>query len=336
MEKKLELYYKNGGNETPFPSSDNQIECAAFKYNAKRMGDVPTITATVMFPTCLDNKLEEVGVTNVYVKFNKEKFYLKQTPTSTEAHDSEGAFFKHDMEFVSERVILNNVYFYDAVVDNIPVDDKPVSNGTTFNFFGDIEDFAKRLKASLQYSKIDYNVIVDNGITSEEKFISFSDMFFANAIQEAYNTYKVPYYFVGKTIHFGHSSDVPTQTFKYGIDNQLLSIQKVNANYKVINRATGFGSTDNIPYYYPNNSPKGDIKAEASNEAMNVKIVDYELFSDKVAIDKAIVADFGSSKLDNYWYYKELMYANPTFKQASTVGSFNFLYQKEARLLEFV
>lgn len=284
MEKLLKLYtYVDGGaKDTPFPNADGQIEIGEFRYDAKRMGGAPTITASVMYETCLD----DVWTETVYAEFNGEKYYLKQTPTSSYSNEDER--YKHELELVSERVILDNVYFYDAVVGDVPVDDKPVSNSTKFVFWGDIYEFANRLKASLAYSGLDYDVVVDKEIVSEEKLVSFEDTFFSNAIQEAYNTYDVPYYFDGKTIHFGYTNSVPTTTFKYGVDDSLLSITKTNANYKVVNRVTGTGSSDNIPYYYPNNSPKGIIDAVSNREDLVVTIANGEDFADKVAIDGEI------------------------------------------------
>lgn len=281
MEKTLKLYEMRDGGaaSAPFPSLDGQIEISSFRYDAKRMGGAPTITATVMYPTCLDAE----WTNQVYAEFNSEKYYLKQTPTSSKSN--EDGRYKHDIELISERAILDNVYFYDSVrVGDEQVDDKPVSNSTKFVFWGNIHEFAKRLESSLLYSGVDYKVEVDDGIESEEKLVSFEDAFFSNAIQEAYNTYDVPYYFSGKTIHFGYSDDVVVPTLEYGVDNALLSITKSNANYKVVNRVTGVGSEENIPYYYPNNSQKGDIIAESSNENLQVTIKDYILYQNEVAL----------------------------------------------------
>lgn len=57
MEKTLRLmtYVDGGIGDTPFSNSENPIEIGAFRYDAKRMGGAPTITASVSCPTCLDN-----------------------------------------------------------------------------------------------------------------------------------------------------------------------------------------------------------------------------------------------------------------------------------------
>lgn len=309
METSLKLYtFVDGINDTPFPNSENQIEIGAFKYDAKRMGGAPEISATIEYPTCLD----EIWTLNVYAEFNGEKYYLKQTPTSSYSNAKEA--YIHEVELVSERVRLDGVYFFDAVDEDVTID-RPVSNSTKFTFFGNIRDFALRLNQSLSRSGIlveyedgtfdGYKIFVDDNIESEEKLVSFEDKFVSEAIQESFKTYDIPYYFKGRECHFGYSEDVFPQVLKYGVDNELLSIKKENANYKVVNRATGTGSTDNIPFYYPNNSPKGDIAAESS-DGIDVKIMDYETYADKVAIDGEIVFAQCDARIDAVYLHQSM------------------------------
>ena len=248
MEKVLKLYsFVDGVNDTPFPNTVEQVVTSEFSYDAKRMGGAPSISFSAYHSKCLD----KLWTYHVYASFNGEKYFIKQIPSSQ--YSSDRAQYKHEIDLVSERVLLDNVYFYDVVANGAAYD-KPVSNSTNFTFFGDINEFAKRLNYSLQYRKVDYSVVVDEGVSSDSKLVSFEDTVFSNAIQESYNTFEIPYYFVGKVIHFGYSDNTISETFKYGINNSLLSIQKQNANYKVVTRITGTGSSDNIPYYYPNDS----------------------------------------------------------------------------------
>lgn len=305
MDKILKLYtYVDGGiGDTPFPNAEGEpIEIGAFRYDAKRMGGAPTITASVNYPSCLD----DVWTDNVYAEFNGEKYFLKQTPTSS--YDNQDTMYKHDLELVSERVALDNVYFFDVVTGNPQGSDKPVSNSTKVVFFGNIWEFRDRMNASLEYSGLDYRVVVDEdeAITTEEKLMSFEDQFFSNVLQEIYNTYEVPYYFSGKTIHIGKSrileegESIPT--FSYGVDNALLSITKNNANYKIVNRATATGSSDNIPFYYPNNSPKGSIEA-IENGQLGVKVLNFDTFANKVDVGGVITyqgEDATVTKVTNY------------------------------------
>ena len=156
----LKIYNGRGVESTPFPNSDNPIEIGAFRYDAKRMGGAPTITASVNYPTCLDDEWTD----KVYALFNGEKYFLKQTPTSS--YDNTDVMYKHDIELVSERAVLDNVYFFDVVTGDPMDSDKPVSNSTKVTFFGRIMDFASRLNASLEYSGLDYEVVVDDEITT--------------------------------------------------------------------------------------------------------------------------------------------------------------------------
>ena len=277
MEKVLKLYSYNGDGveNTPFPSSDSQIEIYDFTYDAQRMGDAPTITASVKWGTCLDNVWQD----NVFAEFNGEKYFLKQTPTSS--YSNEDARYKHDLELVSERIILNDVYFYDVVATNVE-NDKPSSNSSKVTFFGDISEFVERLNYSLQYANLQtitdgvvsgYNVVVDDAesLSTEGKLMSFENQFFSNVLQEMYNVYEIPYYFVGKTIHVGFGTNQISEVFEYGINNALLSITKENANNKIVNRCTGVGSSENIPYYYPNLTEDGTftLEAGASNNGIH-------------------------------------------------------------------
>ena len=376
---RLKTYVDGGIGDTPFPNSEDQVEIGSFRYDAKRMGGAPTITATVMHSSCLDDEWTD----KVYGEFNGEKFYLKQTPTSS--YSSEDARYKHELELVSERVILDNVYLFDAameekeetisgnpqkssewqllgtinnsrqydkitvrshsggvvnifafeydteirIVSGPPIDIKidnstgnvyilerygyfslgislsfsyygvsesaVLTNSSTFSFFGNIADFANKLNNSLEYSNLrsrygeGWTVIVDSDVDlKDEKLIQFDNTFFSNAIQESYNTFEVPYYFKGKEIHFGYTDNVIAREFHYGVDDALMSITKSNANYKIVNRATGTGSSENIPYYYPNTSPKGTIEAMASSEDFTVTILDNEVFANAMQLDEEL------------------------------------------------
>lgn len=278
---------------------NEQIVINTFTYQANRMGSAPTISSTLMYEQCLDDFFKN----NIYALFNNEKYFLKQIPTSS--YSSEDIMYKHELEFVSERIALENVYFYD-VVDAEFDDDKPVSNKSEFSFSGDIHQFAERLNQSLQYAGLEYSVVVDDGIESDDKLVTVENNFFSAVLQDIYNVYDLPYYFVGKVIHIGHSANAIDEVFSYGAENALLSVTKTNAGNRVINRVTGLGSEDNIPYYYPNLSPKGDIQAKAgdSNTGItddDITIIDYEKYAENVELDGVITAGQGYSSINDYY-----------------------------------
>lgn len=329
MDKLLKLkIYVDGVNDTPFPQgAEEPIEIGAFRYDAKRMGGAPTITATVSYPTCLDKEWNDL----VYTVLNGEKYFLKQTPTSTLSN--EDARYKHDLVMVAERVILDEAYFFDAVVGNPLENDKPVTNSTNFNFYGSIEEFVKRMNASLQYTKLQsvsedgvisgYRVILDDDVvTREQKQVVFDGAAFSQALQECYNTFGIPFYFDGKEIHVGYTNNVISDILEYGVDGALLSASKQNANFKVVNRATGTGSTDNIPYYYPNNAPKGEIGIEVNttSEDFDVKIEDYESFSNNVKLDTSIVRVVPDYTIGDIEYYTRDSNGNSSDRQHYILG----------------
>ncbi|MGN1158429.1 MAG: hypothetical protein ACI4TK_19825, partial [Agathobacter sp.] len=311
-QKNIQLYiYVDGINDIPFYGTScdvnnenenvpncEQVEIGAFKYEAKRMGGLPTISFTLYYPESLDRLWNE----NIYGLFNGRKFFLKQTPSEKVSNDD--LMYEYSVELVDERIILDNTYFFNAVaVGDSTTYDQPLTNSTEFNFFGDISAFVKRLNSSLRFSKLQgtdsqgnitgYSVVIDEGVSSEEKFISFSDKFFSEAIQESYNTFEIPYYFVGKTIHVGYKASEIEYPFETGIDNSLLTINKQNANTRSINRSTAIGSSDNIPFYYPNKSPKGDIgiSVDTSSSSLSVEIKDAVKFATRVSLNEPITAE---------------------------------------------
>mgnify|MGYP002800751920 CR=1 FL=1 len=243
--------YVDGVSDTPFPNAENPLKIK-YTYNAQRMGG-SSLTATAMYPTCLDD-LWVSG--KQYVDFKGERYFIVKTPSSSKSNDD--VRYKHELEFLSGRSVLDNVYVYDVVTGDAGSTDRYVSNSTKVLFYGDIQEFVARLNFSLEYSNLAYRIVIDEGITSEAKQVSLENVFFSNALQEIFNIFELPFYFVGTTIHVGFTNNAITHTFKYGKDFELLSVSKTNANYKITNRVTGTGSSDNIQFYYPN--PSNDRK----------------------------------------------------------------------------
>lgn len=134
-----------------FPYLGKPLEIFDFTYDATRMGSAPTISAYgVMWFAEKDNDgndkiLEGLWTQECHVSFNGENLYLKQIPTSGKSN--EDARYRYDIDFVADRVVLERVYFYDVVTPF--ASGVPVSEKATFSFFGDIEELAKRLNASL-------------------------------------------------------------------------------------------------------------------------------------------------------------------------------------------
>lgn len=255
MTSKLELYILANNNAAPFPSEAEQIVLYDFSHTAQRMGEAPEITATIQADGVIENSLS----TKVFCEYNGERYYLKSLPSSSK--DNTDPRYSFELTFVSERTILDNVYMIDAVQGNSGLD-RYQSNSTNVVFMGDINEAVARLNAAMTYTGVGYSVVIDSGISTESKQVSFADKYFTEVLQEYAKTYGIPYYFVGKVAHFGWAQyDVPTVKYLDG----LISVSKDNQNNRIINRATATGSGENIPYYYPNPTPRGVITYSVPN-----------------------------------------------------------------------
>lgn len=292
VEKVLELYKGEG---EAFPSVEEQITTSDFVYTAKRMGGAPTITCSIRHKDNLNEKWGD----DVYTVFNGEKFHLRRTPSST--YDNSDVRYKYEMEFVSERIALENTLFYDVVLasaDGDVEDYTYITRNTRFQFYGTIHEFVQRLNASFIVSGLPFRVeSKDDGVSTDGKMVSFEDKFLAEALQEIYNTYEYPYYYDAsrKTFIVGHNENAVVDgdgneiVFEYGCDKSLVSVTKSNANHKLINRITGYGSEDNIPSYYPNETPKGKLIL-TTHPLLEGKLAikDPELFSDNVDLNEVV------------------------------------------------
>ena len=258
------------GNKVTFPNVQGmQPAIVDVNLNRERMAGAPTNTSTLMYPVCLDSYWTK----KEFIEIGSERYYVKQVPTSEK--NTEDTRYKHEITFVSERDILENVFFFDCVTQDTSsqISDKPRSNTTDFSFYGDLNELVQRLNDSLSYSKIydpkgenGFCIVIDDDVEiGEAKEVSMTDAYFATAMQEIYNVFEVPYYWVGKVCHVGYQENEITEPFEYGSGNGLISVQKTNAEFRLINRITGMGSADNIPYYYPNTDPNGIVEFETEN-----------------------------------------------------------------------
>lgn len=285
------------GKPTAFPSAAMPVVIGQFAYDAQRMGGAPAITATFMYPRCLDDEWTR----REYVEYAGERFYVRQTPSSYKGNDDRR--FKHEVSFVSEREILENVYFLDVVTadSGAQYQDRYRSNTTKVHFYGDITEFVARINDSLIYSGLydtatgsGYRVVIDEGISSATAEVSLEDVFVAEALQEIYNVYKLAYYWVGKTCHVGYEENAITTPLAYGVEGAFLSVQKANANYRFINRITGTGGSDNLPYYYPNLSPSGTAVFSTENipqaSAVNVDLDKVLAYNPGALQDRFVLA----------------------------------------------
>ena len=273
-------YDENTGNEIIglFPSEDNPAIVSSYTYDAKRMGGAPTITATIYSSDPLQWKKEE------FVEYNGDRFFASYTPNSTK--DNSSRMWKSEITFSSRRELLDNTLFFDVVVDDVDTQNKDRyrSNQTKFTFGGTIYEFVSRINSSMAYCGLyrptdeykGYYVVVDEGYgTDEVKEVSFEDQYLTDVLQLINTTFELDYYWDGNVCHVGKvQHDLTDTPIKYGCSDALISVSKENANYKIVDMITGYGSSDNLPYYYPNDDEFGEAVFDTENISKNNVSVD--------------------------------------------------------------
>lgn len=297
MDKHLYIKVWNGEgvDSTPFPSVQNPARLDEFQFESARMGAAPEIRAELMWPTCLDDEWTD----NVFVEFEGEKYFLYHRPSSEKNNDDER--WHHSISFRSERSLLAGIYVYDAVEG----DDSPASNNTTVRYSGQLDGFIQKLNASLNVSELSsrFVVVIDDGIETDDKTLTFEDKYFNEALSDAVETWGIPYYIFnsetsGKTeIHFGYyKTEIgdAQNPLTYRTEG-LTMTKKEHSGNDVINRATGYGSSENLPWYYPNESDTGSHELGGVLNVAGQTKVDYN----KLALR---YADFATEDEIFIWY----------------------------------
>lgn len=277
-------YDENTGNEIIglFPSEANPAIVSSYTYDAKRMGGAPTLTATIYSSEPLQWKKEE------FVEYNGDRFFASYTPNSTK--DNTSRMWKSEITFTSRRELLDNTLFFDVVVDDVDTQNKDRyrSNQTKFTFGGTIHEFVARVNSSMAYCGLyrptdeykGYYVVVDEGYgTDEVKEVSFEDQYLTDVLQLINTTFELDYYWDGNVCHVGKvQHDLTDTPIKYGSSDALISVSKENANYKIVDMITGYGSSDNLPYYYPNDDEFGEAVFNTENISKDKVSVDLSKF----------------------------------------------------------
>lgn len=277
MEKYLYVYelvevMSNVFDEIPFPDpNDKPLEIADFTYSAIRH-DVPMISATINSPTSLQGKWNHKQV----VTFRNTKFYITEIPSLK--HDNVNDYERYEVQMYPEWYIVKKTLFYDVVdSDAVDTSEKYFSNSTNVTFFGTLTEFISRINASFKHSKLDYvakiaDSLVGSDIVNEVKEYIGDNMTLLDAMKKAFDVWKVPFYMDSELncFVFGYFKNDIDTILRYGYDKELLSVEQNNARNNIITRATGVGSSQNLPYYYPNDTEKGDIDFVMYDERDNV------------------------------------------------------------------
>lgn len=299
-------YDENTDNEIIglFPSEANPAIVSSYTYDAKRMGGAPTLTATIYSSEPLQWKKEE------FVEYNGDRFFASYTPNSTK--DNSSRMWKSEITFTSRRELLDNTLFFDVVVDDVDTQNKDRyrSNQTKFTFGGTIYEFIARINSSMAYCGLyrptdeykGYYVVVDEGYgTDEVKEVSFEDQYLTDVLQLINTTFELDYYWDGNVCHVGKvQHDLTDTPIKYGSSDALISVSKENANYKIVDMITGYGSSDNLPYYYPNDDEFGEAVFNTENISKDKVSVELSKFlKDSIYNDTIVLYKSKEGKSDN-------------------------------------
>ena len=259
------------GVESDFLVDGGVCELHGYEYTAERMG-AHRITATLKCRECLDRR----WTGREHVVFGGNRYFLDGTPSSSK--DNSDHRYSHSLTFMLELDrVLSGTMFLDAVSG--AEQDRPRSNTTSFSFYGTIREFSRRLTEVMDYAGLGVvSRVADEIPEGESLLLSFDDRTVLEAVQDAFGVFGVPYWYdlsgQKPCIVFGFVHNAITTPLKYGENSPLLKIERTNAGQKAVNRCTGYGSGDNIPYYYPNLSPAGDIEAVTNRGGLTVRIAD--------------------------------------------------------------
>lgn len=285
----------DGQSFSRFLVDGEPVKLLDYDYVSERMGST-SLTASLKHDKCLDPYwtgrefvvLDEASLQGGTPVGTLEVFFLSHTPSSSK--DNTDARYSHTLEFKSRRdILLSGVYFRDSVAAGSASAGKFSSNSYQVKFIGTLDEFVSRFNDVLTSLGLQgrFSVSVEQAFqgTTESVEMAFDKQTLAQVLQTAYDTWKVPYYFVGDSAVFGDGGATPLPV-QYGYDDELLAVQKNNKNAKIVTRITGVGSSENVPYYYPNPTPKGTLGVGGT--AQGVEIVDMLKFCRYVGLSDVL------------------------------------------------
>lgn len=248
--KKETIYIQRldaSGKVNFFPSAAHKAKVSRYTFTAERMGGIPKLSCEIYSDTIIEN-----WGSDVFVEFRGERMFLSGTPNVTKENDN--IMYKYEIVFLSEREALDRVLFIDSVVEG---DDTYHSNSIDASFVCDVRELATRINVCLKKRSIDYKVVVDDNIKSDAKYITIKNETVRAAVDKIFSEFNLQYRFEGRVIRVYSTAQT---TITLGYQDGLLSISKENKGDRVLNRIYGVGGSDNIPFYYPNDTEYGNYE----------------------------------------------------------------------------
>lgn len=293
----------NEGNEVV--SYNELFQLYDYIYSSSRMSDNPPVITgkirsveKILFQAKEEEDSSELTILNpftLFVKWKEQYFSLSKPPIVLKNNQDER--YEYELTFVSPIQNLKNKLFVDIVSDDANVAEQFFSNSTTFSFAVTAKEYAERLNVSLK--PLGFCIYTNNIPNEETKIVSIDKISLFDAIKLFYDTFELNYYYGGSVVVNGvtyqgifikefdnvvndYDSDNKPIPFEYGATNEFMSITKTPSSESIITRITGTGSEDNIPYYYPNETPKGGYLSVLNPTDNSVSIIDKDILNDKV------------------------------------------------------
>lgn len=183
-----------------------------------------------------------------YIVYRGEVFELEAVPTVKKTSSFN---YSYELRFVSKKYELERCEMRDLVPDDNGV---VYPTPLTFSFTGDVRYLVERIQACLDalYGEGVWNIVVADGVTSEEKNITIAQQNCWNALALVNTTYGLNFYVKGRTVTIGGTQPSVAHTFEYGKGNGLYEIERAaDTETGIVTKLRAYGGTRNLDYSYP-------------------------------------------------------------------------------------
>lgn len=264
-----------------------RCELKRLEYSGSHMGE-RAVTAT------FEHHSEVAFDVFDYIVYRGEKFELESIPSVKKVSRNE---YEYELRFVSLKYELERCEMRDIVPnDNGVVYPTPL----TFSFTGDVRYLAERIQANLDalYGKGVWNIVVADGVSSEEKNISIAQQNCWNALSLVNTTYGLNFSVRGREVVIGGEIDAVSHTFQYGKGNGLYEIERASdTETGIVTKLRAYGSTKNLDYSYPKKPEWADSALPVSFALSPLRLMlpsfKEDGKTDYVLADDAVISKYG-------------------------------------------
>ena len=273
------VYSKDGNIE--------RCELHAVEYGGTYMGE-RAVTATFTSPCEI-----EFGIFD-YIIYRDEKFEIEAIPTVKKVSSFE---YIYELRFVSLKYELERCEMRDLVpYDNDVVYPTPL----TFSFTGNVRYLTERIQACLDslYGDGVWNIVVGDGVESEEKNVTIAQQNCWNALALVYSIYGLDFHIKGRTITIGETLPLVDHVFEYGKGNGLYEIERASdTDTGIVTKLRAFGGTRNLDYSYPKRPEWTDSVLPVSFAFSPLRLMlpsfKYDGKTDYILADEESIAKYG-------------------------------------------